>query len=98
MPEHHERLVRNVDGLLSQLESLPIPNLHHVKPTLRKDWLTTPAEFLLLLTIVEEMTEHTRQIGRLHGAFIDGIRAIAREAGVSAEEIEGLGQVRASAN
>ena len=98
MPEHHERLVRNVDGLLRQLESLPIPSLHHVKPVLRKDWLTTPAEFLLLLSLIEQMTEHARQIDRLHGAFVDGIKAIAREAGVGPEEIEAFGRAPASAS
>ena len=96
MPEHHERLTRSVEDLLSQLDALPVASLHHLKPVLRKDWLTTPAEFLLLLTVIEEMTEHTRQIGRLHGAFVDGIRTIAREAGVSGEEIEALGRASAS--
>ncbi len=95
--EHHERLVQGVDELASRLESLPRPQQYHrYKPTLRKDWLTTPAEFLLLLQTLEEMAEHARRIGVLHDAFISGIREIAREAGVDTAEIEELGRARAA--
>ena len=94
--EHHERLVRDVDELLGQLHSLPIPELQHIKPVLRKDWLTTPAEFLLLLKIIDEMAEHARRIRGLHDAFVGGIREIAREAGVDTEQIAALGRATAS--
>ncbi len=91
LTRHHEDLARSLDELFDAQRKLPdAEDEKAIRLIIRKPWVTSVAEFVMLLEMVESMTQHAEQIGKTYGAMVEALREMATAANAEAPELDAL--------
>jgi hypothetical protein len=91
LTRHHEDLAKGLDELFDAQRKLPdAEDEKAMRLIIRRPWVTSVAEFILLQEMVESMTQHAEQIRKEYAAMVDALREMATAAKVEAPELDAL--------
>jgi hypothetical protein len=91
LTRHHEDLAKSLDDLFDAQRKLPdAEDEKAMRLIIRKPWVTSVAEFILLRDLVESMTQHAEQISKEYAAMVDALREMASAASAEAPELDAV--------